>query len=49
MAKLQYQKPEVQVFSSSEIGDVITMSCRSQGEGKESGWGDTTTDPKDNW
>ena len=49
MAKLQYQKPEVQVFSSSEIGDVITMSRSPEGEGEQSGWGDTTTDPGDEW
>ena len=49
MAKLQYQKPEVQVFSSSEIGDVITMSCGLQGGGKESGWEDTSPNPGEKW
>lgn len=49
MAKLQYQKPEVQVFSSSEIGDVITMSRSSQGAGKESDWKDSSEDPGGDW
>ena len=43
------RKQKCKFFSSSEIGDVITMSRGLQGEGEESGWDNTTTDPGDEW